>query len=270
MLSQHLPDLLHHWGQQSLGSFHAPGVGRRPKTDLRGPGIGGQGGIGHGGHAVAEELVDAALPDAEGHDVVGHRHFLRKAAQIGDGVVPQHGEHLIGRPRQHQDMDAALFKATARGGTHGVGKDGAALGQVGHAEVVLRHGGVEGAFVKGPDALGHLGVELQLPAEALAEDVLGDIVIGGPQAPGGDEDIGPLPCGGHGLTQVLRLIPRHGVEHRGDTDGGEGPGDLPGIGIGDGAGEQFIAHGDNLGGMGHGDASFKITVILRAHSARRI
>lgn len=61
-----------------------------------------------------EQLIHKGLPHAKGHDVMGDNDLGGQRPKIGDGAAAQHGPHLMGRPRQHQHVDAAAFKGAAR------------------------------------------------------------------------------------------------------------------------------------------------------------
>ena len=51
------------------------------------------------------------------------------------------------------------------------------------------------------------------------------------------------------LRQALGVVAHHRVPEDVDADGGQGLGDVPGIGVDDVAEEQLRAHGDDLSGM---------------------
>ena len=152
----------HHRGQHGLRSLGALRLGGGPEADLRGLGIGGQGGIFHAAHGLVEQLVHGGLPDAEGHDVPGDDDLPGEAAEVGLRAAAEHGLHLVGRAGQHQHVNAAGVEGAARGGAHRVVEDHAALRQLRLLGVVLRHGHVEGGLVKHPDVLQDVGVEHQL------------------------------------------------------------------------------------------------------------
>ena len=86
-------------------------------------------------------------------------------------------------------------------------------------------------------------------AKGLADGLLGQVVIGGPQAAGGDDDVRPLPGDVQSVFQALGVVAHHRVPEDVDADGGQGLGDVPGIGVDDVAEEQLRAHGDDLSGM---------------------
>ena len=93
-----------------------------------------------------------------------------------------------------------------------LGEDGRALGQHGLLVVVLRHGaaGVEPLKV-GLDAAGGGRVEHQLFAEALGQHVFGQIVAGGAQAAGGNENVRPAFGQLHRGPQPLGVVAHHRV-----------------------------------------------------------
>ena len=144
------------------------------------------------------------------------------------------------------------FEGAAGGSAPVVGENGAALGQHGLLEVVLGHGPAGVELLKiGTDALGRRLVKDQLFAEGGGQYVLGQIVTGGAQAAGGDEDVGP-PLGNlHRGAQPLRVVAHHRVVEDVDADAAESLGDHLGVGVGDVAEEQLGAHGDEFGCVGH-------------------
>ena len=164
----------------------------------------------------------------------------------------EHGAALIGGTGEHDDPDAVGLKGAARGGAPVVGEDGAALGQVGLLEVVVRHGtaGVEPLEVI-PDPLGGRLVIHQLLAKALGQHVLGQVVAGGSQAAGGDDDVGPALGHLHRRLQPLGIVPHHDVVVHVDAQGAQPLGEHLGVGVGDVAQEQFGAYCDEFCGMRH-------------------
>ena len=93
-------------------------------------------------------------------------------------------------------------------------------------------------------------------AKGGGQGLLGEIVTGGPQAPGGDDDVGPVLGDVHGGAEPGGIIPHHSVVVDVDANGRETLGDHLGVGIGNIAQQQFCAHGNELSGIGHGETSF--------------
>ena len=88
----------------------------------------------------------------------------------------------------------------------------------------------------------------------VADGLLGQIVAGGAEAPGGDEDVRPGPGRLQGLPQPLGIVSHRGVPAHVDAQGGELLRQDLGIGVGDAAQQQLGADSDDLGGVSHGDA----------------
>ena len=164
----------------------------------------------------------------------------------------EHGPALPGGAGEHDDPYPLRLKGAAGGGAPVVCKDGAALRQHGLLEVVLRHGpvGVE-ALEVAADALGRGLVKDQLPPEDLGQSLLGEVVAGGPQAAGGDEDVGPPPGDLHSGAEPGGIVPHHRVVVDVDAQLRKALGDHLGVCIGDIAEEQFGAHGDEFRDMRH-------------------
>ena len=203
-------------------------------------GVGGHGGICHGVHLVPEHLVHRALPQAENAQGVGDDLPVGKLLQIGDDAGAEHGVALLGRAGEHDDRFPVLFKGAARGGAPFVVKYRAALRQHGLLEVV---GGEHSASLDIlVQALILRLVPYQLQAEGSGQDLLGQIVAGGAQAAGGDDDIRPLLCHLHAVLQPLGVVPYHGVIAHVDADFGQHFGDVPGVGVGHMAQKQLCAH----------------------------
>ena len=250
-------DLRHHRGQHGLCLRLAGGLGGGPQPHLAGLGVGGEGRVHHVGHPVVEQLVHGTLPHAEGHDVAGDDDLSGEGPEIRLHTPAEHGLTLMGRTGQHQHMDAAGLEGAAGGGAHRVVEYGAALRQLRLLDVVLRHGHVEGGLIKGPDVRQNVRMEHQLLPEGLTDGLLGQVVIGGAQAAGGEDDVRPAAGDVQRLAQPLGVVPHHGVPEDVDAQGGQALGEHLGVGVGDVAQQDLRAHGDDLGGVGHQITSFQ-------------
>ena len=175
---------------------------------------------------------------------------LRQLLEIGHGPVLEHGAALAGGAGEHDDVDPVGLKGAARGGAPVVGENGAALGQHGLLHVVLRHGPANAGKV-GADALGRSLVKHQLLAEGLSQDVFGQIVAGGAQAAGGDDDVRPPLGHVHRLADPLGVVPHHGVVIDVQPQGAQPLGEGLGVGVGDVAQQKLGAHRQDLHGMRH-------------------
>ena len=249
VISQKIGDVLYHRGQHGLGGLHALRLGGGPKTDLAGLGVGGEGGVFHAAHLLPHQLLHGALAQAEGHDVVGDDDLAGEVPEIGDHMTFQHGEHLKGRAGEHEHVDAVRLKGAAGGGAHGIVEHGAALRQLRLLEVVGGHLHVDVLLEKDFQAVENVLVQHQGLAEGLADGLFRQVIVSGAQAAGGNDDVRPAAGNVQGFLQALGIVPHHGVPEDVDAHGGEGLGDVPGVGVDDVAEEQLSAHGDNFGGV---------------------
>ena len=174
--------------------------------------------------------------------------------QVGQGPVAEHHLTLPGRAGEHEHVGATGLEGHPRGGAPVVVQHGAPFGDHGLLEVVL---GDRGAPLGKPfpDPLGGGFVVHQFLPEGLGHRHLGQVVAGGPQAPGGDEDVRPVPGDVHCLADPLGVVPHHGVVVDVDPQLGQALGDHLGIGVGDVAQQQLGAHGDEFGGVAHGSST---------------
>ena len=163
---------------------------------------------------------------------MGDDDLLGEGAEVRLHAAAEHGLALVGRPRQHQHMDAVRFKGAAGGGAHGIVEHGAALRQLGLLGVVFRHGHMEGGLIEGPDVLQNVLVQHQLLAEGGADGLLGQIVVGGPQAAGGEDDVRPVAGNVQRLPQPLGVVPHHRVPEDVDAQGGQALREHLGVGVG--------------------------------------
>ena len=196
-----------------------------------------------------EQLVHRALAHAEGHDIVGDDDLFGEGAEVRLHAPAEHSLALVGRPRQHQHMDAVRFKGAAGGGAHGIVEHGAALRQLRLLGVVFRHGHMEGGLIKGPDVLQNIFVQHQLLAEGRTDGLLGQIVVGRTQAACGENDVGPVPGNVQSLPQALRVVPHYRVPEDVDAQGGQALREHLGVGVGDVTQQDLCADGDDLRGV---------------------
>ena len=129
--------------------------------------------------------------------------------QIGQGVGLEHRHTLLRRPGHHDNGLALRLKGAAWGRAPAVVEHGAALRQ--HALAVVVLGEDPALTYKVPEPVHLLPVRHQLKAEGLGQDLLCEIVAGGAQAPGGDDDVRPLLGSLHALSQPLGIVPHHRV-----------------------------------------------------------
>ena len=107
-------------------------------------------------------------------------------------------------------MAAVRLENAPRRSAPVVWENDAPIGEHGLLEVILRHGSsMEILFKIVPDALRALLVEHQLFAKGRRQRLLGEVVAGGAQAPGGDDDVRPAFCDVHRPAQPLRVVSDH-------------------------------------------------------------
>ena len=70
-------------------------------------------------------------------------------------------------------------------------------------------------------------------SEGFADGLFGEVVVGGTQAAGGDEDVRPAAGDVQRLPEAVGVIAHHGVPEDVDAQGGEALAQGLGIGVGD-------------------------------------
>ena len=202
--------LLYLGEEEGLGLLLGGGLGGDPQLTLPLLGVGSQGGVGHGVHLVPKLGLHGGFADAEQLQSVGGDDPLGQGLEIGDRPVVEHGAALAGGAGEHDDMDAVRLEGTAGSGAPVVDQNGAPLGDQGLLKVVFRQGasGAPGVVL---DALQRFLVIDQLFPKNLGQDVFGQVVTGGAQAAGGDDDIGPAPGQLHRLPGPLRIVAHYCV-----------------------------------------------------------
>ena len=250
LVAEQGPHLLHCRPEEGLGLAVGGRLGGNPQLALPLLGVGGQSGVGHGVHLVPQLGLHRGLPDAKELDGVGGDYPLGQGQQIGLCPVLEHGPALAGGAGEHNHMASLCLKGAAGGGAPVVLQNGTALGQHGLLKVVVRHGPA-GALEIGADALGRPLVKDQLLPEGLGQYVFGEVVAGGAQAAGGDNDICPLFGQSHRLLGPLEIVPHNGVPEDVQAQLAQPLREHLGVGIGDVAQQQLSAHRQNFNGMRH-------------------
>ena len=147
-------------------------------------------------------------------------------------------------------MDSLRLKGTARGGAPVIGENGAALGQHGLLKNILRDGPARADKVAA-DAPGRLLVVYQLFSKGLGQDVFGQVIAGGAQTAGGDDDVRPLSGDVHRPADPLGVVPHHSVVIDIQSQGAQPLGEHLRIGIDNVAQQQLGSHRQDLHGMRH-------------------
>ncbi len=111
-------------------------------------------------------------------------------------------------------------------------------------------------FKEDPDVFQTFLVPYQLFAKYLGNGFLGQVVVGGTQAAGGDDDVGPG-CGPFQHFGKAGGIVAHGGLVKGmNADLCQGPGDISSVGVGDFPEQKLGTDGDNFTGFGHDSPPF--------------
>ncbi len=90
----------------------------------------------------------------------------------------------------------------------------------------------------------------ELSPQHPGDGLLGEVVVGGPQPPGGDDKIRPGQSQFHRLLKALGVIPHHPLVVEVQPHLRQPTGDGGGVGVDGVAHQQFGANAENLGGLG--------------------
>ncbi len=200
---------------------------------------------------VGDALVDGALAQGHGAQDAGDQHVpvAQAALEVGDDGVLHEVHHLAGHAGQGDDGAPLVLDDKGRRRAHGVLHGDAALGQVGLAPIVVAHARAK-AGEKGLDLGQQLGVEGEGPAGGAGHRLAGDVVHGGAQPAGGDDQVGAE----QGLLQRLgdaHLVVAHrGAEIEVDAQVPQLAGQVGGVGVVDLPQEQLGPRRYDLGAHG--------------------
>ena len=138
----------------------------------------------------------------------GEEDLPRFFHQVRDHRILHHRLHLLGRAG-HQDGDFTVpLHNEAGGGAIGVGQHSGALWHGGLFQVVFGHAVAQGCKPVFEDGELFLGGD-HLPAKVLGHRLLGQVVVGGAKAAGGQNQVTAgerLPQGGF---QPFWVVPHH-------------------------------------------------------------
>src|SRR5215216_7108721 len=176
---------------QGLGLGAGGGLGGDAQVDAVRLGVDADGGVG-GLEQGGDHLVDGALAQAGGLDGAGDDHGAGGAAlELGGDLLLPHARHLGGGAGHGDDEGAVLLGPPAGGGAARIGDGARAGGEPGLLEVALGHGGAA-AGEPGAQLLFELGIDPGGLAEEVGDGVAGDVVLGGAEAAGGEDEVGAL------------------------------------------------------------------------------
>ena len=246
------PHLRQQRGHPGLAGRFIIGPGGQVQRHLAGQGKGRQCQVVLLMEQVGQQLLHLRLRQAEDPQVVGADHLSVALLQIGQQTVLRQIPALRGNAGQQHGGDAAGGKGAAGGGTHRVVEHGAARRQIGLLQVAGGHLPVEHGVEVALYLLRHLRVEHQGRVQRGGHRCFRHVVIGGAEAAGEHQQLRAVPGGVDGGLQPGSIVAHGGVVQHVHTGGGQQLRQEPGIGIGDAAGQQLAAHGDDLRSTGHG------------------
>ena len=96
------------------------------------------------------------------------------------------------------------------------------------------------------DGFGNGFVETEGTVQDFGDDVAGDVVAGGAETAGEEEDVGAGEGGADGVGHAGRVVADSGVAGNAVAEGEELAGEVVDVGVGDEAEEEFGAGGDEF------------------------
>ena len=146
----------------------------------------------------------------------------------------------------HLSPSAVLLDPPAGGGAARVGDGHGGGDEPGLLDVAL--GEADAARCEeGPQGALHVGVDERLLAQGGGDRLAREVVLGGAEAAGHDDDVGAAEGDLDGVDEALEVVADGGVEVEVEADGGQAGGDVLGVGVEDLAQEDLGADGDDLG-----------------------
>jgi len=171
-------------------------------------------------------------------------------AEAGDALVGEEGLALGGRAGEHHEDLAVAgefgIEPEADGGAVGVGEDGCALNDVSLLEVVVGH---EDAALgeAGGELDDESGVATDGDAEGFSDGFAGEVVFGGSEAAGDEDEVSAGEGGADGGDEVALAVADDGLEVDGGADLVELLGEEERVGVLAEGGEELGADGDDFG-----------------------
>ena len=199
-----------------------------------------------------ELRLQKRFPDAVKVQIMGQKNPAAALQKKGDDVMVEHGGHFPGRAGEHNGGFAVLLDGTAGGGAVGIGENDGAFRHHGLFFVVLRHVDVE-LFMKFDDALEGLLVHLEFSPEISGNGLFGQVVVGGAQPPGGDDDVGAGKSEGEAFFEPFRVVAHHRLVVHSNTQIGQFFGKISGVGVDDVAHEDFGSDTEDFRAFGFHD-----------------
>ena len=171
-------------------------------------------------------------------------HVPGQLQQPGEHIGVEHAPHLRRHPGQKKELDASVFQGKAAGHAAGV-QHHCALRNQGQAAVTLQPGNLtflQIAVEAGQQRL----VVPERQSQGLGRRGRGQVVIGGPQAPGDDDEPGAAQRPEQKLPKPRRLIPDNSDPLHRDPGFVKPPGRVARIKIGHPPADQLGAGGDDF------------------------
>ena len=195
---------------------------------------------------LAERLVEVALADADRLEGARDDHFAgAELHQARRDLRLPHPLQLRGRAGHGDDDAAVLLHPPAGGGAARVGDRAGGGDEHRLLDVALREaeaaGGEEGA-----QPLLHLFVHVHLLVQAEGDRLAGEVVLGGAEAAGDEDEVGALVGAAYRLRQALEVVADGGNVVHVDAHGRQADGEVLRIGVEDLAEQYLRANGDDL------------------------
>ena len=118
-------------------------------------------------------------------------------------------------------------------------------------DIVFRHGAAQSNLEKVAQLIHNVLMQYQRLVEGLADGLLGQVVIGGAKAAGGNDNISALSGNFQCVPKTGGIIAHNGVPEYVDAQTGQGFGKFLRIGVDDVAQQQLCTNGNEFSGMCH-------------------
>ncbi len=194
----------------------------------------------------ADHLVQMALADARRLECARDDDVAdSQSGQAGCHLHLPHALQLGGGAGHGHDDRAVLLHPPAGGRTAGVG-DGLGGGDE-HRLLDVALGEAEAASgEEGAQPLLRLRIHVHLLAQGEGDRLTRQVVLGGAEAAGDEDEVGPLAGAADGLGQAAQVVAHLGDVVQVDAQRGQAGGQVLGVGVQYIAEEDLGAHGDDL------------------------
>ncbi len=163
------------------------------------------------------------------------------ARQIGTDLLQKHRFHFRRRAGQEEEDFPICLHCDPRGG---------AIFVLEHGRALRYHCLFAVVFAHGPAGAGKIGchpvISLLVPAKLFAQGrgggLLGNIVVGGTESTGHNQQVAAGKCQGDRLFQPLGVVPHHRLMVNAEPQGRQLPGQESPVGIHDVPQQKLCAH----------------------------